>query len=155
MGPVFRERRKIMVRQLRKGGFVCFGWLMVLLLGSQFVSAQDYPTKPVILVIPMGAGGSHDLTARAVTSVAADYLGQPIIIQLKPGGGGAIGTEFVAKAPPDGYTLLLEVPVGRPLSRRLKEGPRGRTALRPYAGSIIAQPPLSPGPMRPTRPSRK
>ena len=99
-----------MVRQLRKGGFVCFGWLMVLLLGSQFVSAQDYPTKPVILVIPMGAGGSHDLTARAVTSVAADYLGQPIIIQLKPGGGGAIGTEFVAKAPPDGYTLLFGGP---------------------------------------------
>ena len=99
-----------MVRQLRKGGSVGFLWLTVLLLGSQFVSAQDYPTKPVILVIPMGAGGSHDLTARAVTSVAADYLGQPIIIQLKPGGGGAIGTEFVAKAPPDGYTLLFGGP---------------------------------------------
>jgi tripartite-type tricarboxylate transporter receptor subunit TctC len=85
---------------------VCFIFLMVSVLGSQFVQAQDYPTKPVILVIPFGAGGSHDLTARAVTSVAADYLGQPMIVQLKPGGGGAIASDFVAKAAPDGYTLL-------------------------------------------------
>ncbi len=77
----------------------------VFILCFQIVYAQDYPTKPIILIIPMGAGGSHDLTARAVTSVAADYLGQPIIIQLKPGGGGAIGSEMVAKAAPDGYTL--------------------------------------------------
>ena len=46
--------------------------------------AQEFPTKPVTLIIPVGAGGSHDLTARAVTSVASNYLGQPIIIQLKP-----------------------------------------------------------------------
>ncbi|MCL5808601.1 MAG: tripartite tricarboxylate transporter substrate-binding protein, partial [Deltaproteobacteria bacterium] len=68
--------------------------------------ADEFPTKPVTLVIPVGAGGSHDLTARAVTSVANNYLGQPIIVQLKPGGGGAIGSEQVAKAAPDGYTLL-------------------------------------------------
>lgn len=80
--------------------------LMVSILGSQFVGAQDFPTRPVVLVIPFGAGGSHDLTARAVTSVAADYLGQPILVQLKPGGGGAIASEFVYKAAPDGYTLL-------------------------------------------------
>ena len=67
---------------------------------------KEFPTKPVTLIIPVGAGGSHDLTARAVTSVAINYLGQPIIIQLKPGGGGAIGSEQVAKAAPDGYTLL-------------------------------------------------
>jgi tripartite-type tricarboxylate transporter receptor subunit TctC len=60
----------------------------------------------VTLIIPVGPGGSHDLTARAVTSVAVDYLGQPVVIQLKPGGGGAIGSELVAKAAPDGYSLL-------------------------------------------------
>ena len=80
--------------------------LAVSLLGSQFVQAQEFPTKPVALVIPFGAGGSHDLTARAVTSVAADHLGQPILVQLKPGGGGAIASDFVYKAAPDGYTLL-------------------------------------------------
>lgn len=76
------------------------------LLFIQPAEAQDFPTKPVTLVIPFGAGGSHDLTARAVTSVAADYLGQPMIVQLKPGGGGAIASDFVLKAAPDGYTLL-------------------------------------------------
>jgi tripartite-type tricarboxylate transporter receptor subunit TctC len=85
---------------------VSFIILLVSVLGPQFVRAQEYPTKSVTLVIPFGAGGSHDLTARAVTSVGADHLGQPILVQLKPGGGGAIAADFVAKTAPDGYTLL-------------------------------------------------
>lgn len=99
-----------MKRQLRKEGLAGVILVMLFVFCSSMVWAQDYPTKPVTLVIPVGAGGSHDLTARAVTSVAVDYLGQPIIIQLKPGGGGAIGSELVAKAPPDGYTLLFGGP---------------------------------------------
>lgn len=79
-------------------------------VGAGMLQAQEFPTKPVTLVIPVGAGGSHDLTARALAGVAPEYLGQPLIIQLKPGGGGAIGTDFVAKAPPDGYTLLFGGP---------------------------------------------
>jgi len=71
---------------------------------------DEFPTKPVTLIVPVGAGGSHDLTARAVTSVATTYLGQPVIVQLKPGGGGAIGSEIVAKSAPDGYTLLFGGP---------------------------------------------
>ncbi len=90
--------------------FACLFLLMVSIFGFSTIQAQEFPTKPVNLIIPVGAGGSHDLTARAVTSVAVDYLGQPVIIQLKPGGGGAIGSEFVAKAPPDGYTLLFGGP---------------------------------------------
>jgi tripartite-type tricarboxylate transporter receptor subunit TctC len=74
-------------------------------LGPCIVEAQDFPTKPITLVNPGGAGGGHDLTARAVTSVAFDYLGQPILIKLMPGGGGSIGSDYVAKAQPDGYTL--------------------------------------------------
>ena len=73
-------------------------------------AAEEFPAKPVTLVIPVGAGGSHDLTARAVASVAPQYLGQPLIIQLKPGGGGAIGEDFVAKSKPDGYTLVFGGP---------------------------------------------
>jgi tripartite-type tricarboxylate transporter receptor subunit TctC len=80
--------------------------LLLFLSWAPAVQAQEFPSKPVTLVIPFGAGGSHDLTARAVTSAASDYLGQPILVQLKPGGGGAIASDFVSKAAPDGYTLL-------------------------------------------------
>lgn len=69
--------------------------------------AQDFPTKPIELVIPYGPGGSHDLTARAVASVAHQYLGQPLLVVLKPGGGGAVGSQAVARAKPDGYTIML------------------------------------------------
>src|SRR5271157_1616573 len=86
--------------------FSLFALLTLFFTGSQFVRAQEYPVKPVTLVNPMGAGGSHDLTMRAVASVATDYLGQPVIVQVRAGGGGAIGSELVAKASPDGYTLL-------------------------------------------------
>jgi len=72
--------------------------------------AQDFPTRPISLVIPFGPGGSHDLTARAVVSVIPTYLPQPVVIQLRPGGGGAIGSDQVAKAKPDGYTLLFGAP---------------------------------------------
>lgn len=95
-----------MRRRTGEGVLAYFILLTITLLGPQFVEAQEFPVKPVTLVIPFGAGGSHDLTARAVTSVAADYLGQPMLVQLKPGGGGAIASDFVSKAAPDGYTLL-------------------------------------------------
>ena len=87
-----------------------WGFLLFLLVIPTLSTAQEYPTKPVVWVNPGGAGGSNDLTARAVASVAPTYLGQPIIVQLKGGGGGAIGTEFVAKAAPDGYTLCFGGP---------------------------------------------
>jgi tripartite-type tricarboxylate transporter receptor subunit TctC len=96
-----------MGRQLQQGRrrFFYMVFLFLCAFAPQLVLAQEYPTKPVTLVIPMGPGGGHDLTFRAVTSVAADYLGQPILIKLNPGGSGAIGADLVAKAPPDGYTL--------------------------------------------------
>lgn len=89
-----------------KGMVIGFSVVLSFYALGELAYGQGFPTKPVTLVNPMGAGGSHDLTMRAVTSVAADYLGQPIVVQIKAGGGGAIGSEFVAKAPPDGYTLL-------------------------------------------------
>ena len=74
---------------------------------AESLHAQDFPTKPINLVIPYGAGGASDLSARAFINTSTKYLGQPIIIQIKPGGGGAIGSEMVAQAKPDGYTLLM------------------------------------------------
>jgi tripartite-type tricarboxylate transporter receptor subunit TctC len=84
--------------------------LMLLAISFSVAQAQEFPTKPVTLVIPFGPGGASDLTARAFFGSAHEYLGQPVIIQLKPGGGGAIASDIVAKAPPDGYTLLMGGP---------------------------------------------
>ncbi len=83
---------------------VLYVFLATLIFGAA-ASAQEYPTKAVELVLPFGPGGSHDLTARAVASVAHQYLGQPLLIVLKPGGGGAVGSQQVIRAKPDGYTL--------------------------------------------------
>lgn len=66
----------------------------------------DYPEKPIQLVIPLGAGGSHDLNARVITSIIPAYLNQAMIVQLTPGASGQKGTQAVATANADGYTLL-------------------------------------------------
>ena len=68
--------------------------------------AADYPEKPISLVIPLGAGGSHDLNARIMTSVIPQYLNQAMIVQLSPGAAGQKGTNEVATSTADGYTLL-------------------------------------------------
>jgi tripartite-type tricarboxylate transporter receptor subunit TctC len=68
--------------------------------------AQEYPTKPISIVVPFGPGGHSDLVSRPLTSVAQKYLGQPLLIEMKPGGQGIIGTEFAARSRADGYTLL-------------------------------------------------
>jgi len=70
------------------------------------LQAADYPEKPISLVIPLGAGGSHDLNARIMTSVIPQYLNQAMIVQLSPGAAGQKGTNEVATADADGYTLL-------------------------------------------------
>ncbi|SNS86835.1 Bug family tripartite tricarboxylate transporter substrate binding protein [Tropicimonas sediminicola] len=66
----------------------------------------EYPEKPVTMVIPLGAGGSHDLNARIITSIIPSYLGQAMIVRLTPGAGGQKGTQEVANSAADGYTLL-------------------------------------------------
>tara|TARA_R110002124_G_scaffold77533_9_gene207647 strand:+ start:495 stop:1445 length:951 start_codon:yes stop_codon:yes gene_type:complete len=68
--------------------------------------AETYPDRPITMIIPLGAGGSHDLNARVMTSVLPQILGQPVVVQLMPGAGGQIGTAAAASAPADGYTLL-------------------------------------------------
>jgi len=93
---------------------MCRSGVRLVLFGSIFSALfafsvpwyrAEFPNKPITLVIPSRAGGGHDLTFRAVVSVASQYLGQPIIIRLEPGGWG-IGSDQVSKARPDGYTLL-------------------------------------------------
>jgi tripartite-type tricarboxylate transporter receptor subunit TctC len=69
--------------------------------------AQDYPSKVITLIAPYAAGGSIDLVARLIGGRLADKLGQPVIVRNVPGAGGTVGTREVAKAAPDGYTLIL------------------------------------------------
>lgn len=78
---------------------------MVLACGSAV--AQSYPGKPIRMLVPFVAGGVVDTTARALTPRLAEGLGQPVIIDNRPGAGGNIAADAVAKAPADGYTLLI------------------------------------------------
>ena len=77
----------------------------LLLVGAPAVGAQGYPNKPIRMVVTFPSGGAPDTLARIFSSKA--QLGQPIVVDNKPGAGGNIGAEFVAKAPPDGYSLVM------------------------------------------------
>src|ERR687895_2718 len=70
-------------------------------------AAQDYPVRTVKIVVPFGAGGPADVYARFVGQHLSDALKRPFVIENRPGAGAVIGTDEAAKAPPDGYTLLM------------------------------------------------
>lgn len=72
-----------------------------------FAQAQDYPSRPVRVVVPFGAGGPADVTARQIGSILQENFGQPFVIENRTGAGGVIGTQEVIKSPADGYTLLM------------------------------------------------
>jgi len=80
---------------------------VVLVVMAAPVSAQSFPNKPIRLIVPFSPGSSTDITARAVGERLSQSLGQPVVVENRPGAGGKIGGEIVARAAPDGYTLLV------------------------------------------------
>ena len=79
-----------------------------LALAASFAAvAQNYPSRPVKIVVPYAVGGSADVYGRFLAAKLSDTLGQPFVIENRPGGGAVIGTDAVAKSAPDGYTLLI------------------------------------------------
>jgi tripartite-type tricarboxylate transporter receptor subunit TctC len=83
-----------------------FALIAAALLGAA-AHAQDYPAKPIRYIVPFPPGGSSDFIARAIAPHMAEKMGQPIVVENRPGAGGMLGVDIVAKAPPDGYTIGL------------------------------------------------
>ena len=84
-----------------------FALLFALLLALPIPALAQYPARAVHVVVPFPAGGPTDILTRALGQKLSERWGQPVVVDNKPGAGGAIGSEFVAKAPADGYTLLM------------------------------------------------
>jgi tripartite-type tricarboxylate transporter receptor subunit TctC len=74
---------------------------------SRTAAALDYPTRPVRLIVGLPAGGTPDIYARLVAEALSERMGQPLVVENRPGGSGNIATELIVRAPPDGYTLLM------------------------------------------------
>ena len=91
-------------------------WQLILSIVFSFVvlaapalpsSAQQYPSKPITMIVPYAPGGNVDVSTRVLQAAIGDALGQPIVIEHRPGGGGLIAGDYVARAAPDGHTLLV------------------------------------------------
>ena len=81
---------------------------LAMVMGAPLMTiAQDYPTKPVKIMVGYVAGGSPDFVARALAQKLSDILGQPFVVENRPGGGGLTATAQLVKLPADGYTLML------------------------------------------------
>jgi tripartite-type tricarboxylate transporter receptor subunit TctC len=116
------------------------------LLAATLAQAQAWPNKPIKFVVPFTAGGANDLMARAAAEGAGKALGQTVVIDNKPGAGGSLGADFVAKSAPDGYTFLISAAgvISNHMIKKsmpFKESDLVPVALIALAPSIIVAPP--------------
>jgi len=104
----------VAVRAQSRFGFLCPAWTAPVLAVAFAIAAfaapaaaDEYPSRPVKIVVPFSAGGAVDGPIRVVALELSKHLGQQVVIENRPGAGATIGSDYVAKSPPDGYTLLL------------------------------------------------
>lgn len=97
--------------------------LVVGIFSSFAINAQPYPSKPISLVVPQTAGGTNDIVARLIAPAYGEAIGASIVVDNKPGAGGNIGTQGVARSPKDGYTLLLTINSAQAINPSLYKNP--------------------------------
>src|SRR5579859_4706756 len=102
--------------------------LAVLLAAALPAAAQDYPNKPIRIIIPYAAGGGNDIIVRVISPEMTKSLGQPLVIENKPGAQGIIAAQAAAKSAPDGYTILM--------------GPSGPMTVNPATYSKLPYDPI-------------
>ena len=81
--------------------------IALLLCAPTIAASQDFPARPIRLIVPYSAGGAADMVGRTIGQKLSESLGQPIVVENRVGANGIIGTDFVAKSAPDGYTRVL------------------------------------------------
>ena len=126
-------------------------WIIPALIFSLNANAQSYPSKPFKLVVPFPAGSATDLVARLAGQQLQEVLKQPIVVENKPGAQGAIAAEFVAKAAPDGYTLMMttNTPQAPPTFSTTTVSPSDARMRSPGMRAVVSvEPPGGNGPMR-------
>jgi tripartite-type tricarboxylate transporter receptor subunit TctC len=101
-----RRETPAMIASIKAGALLA----ATLVLAGPAAHAQTYPSRQITLIIPFTPGGSNDLVGRAIGKKLSEAWGQPVVVENRGGGGTLIGSTAVAKAPPDGYTLLLVSP---------------------------------------------
>ena len=116
--------------------------LVLALVSIDHASAQGWPSKPIRAIVPYTAGGAIDIVSRTVAQQLSAQLGQPIVIESRPGAGGVIGTAAVAKADPDGHTILLTA------SSHTISPPPVRPSTRPSGTMSLPAPAIASATMR-------
>ena len=121
--------------------------LLILTMVSGLTYTQNYPTRPIRIINPMASGGSNDIVARMLMKAMTAELGQPVYVENKPGAGGNIGTEFVARSISDGHTLLVTLgsfAINPSLSRQIAYDPikdfKAISKLTTYSLFLVAHP---------------
>jgi tripartite-type tricarboxylate transporter receptor subunit TctC len=97
--------------------------MAALLAGGHAAAQSGYPSRPITLVVPQAAGGTNDIVGRLVGQKIAEVLGASVVVDNRPGAGGNIGTQLVAKAPKDGYTLLMTISSSQAINPALYKNP--------------------------------